>query len=495
MARKKVTDPTQGALGKEFFGNANSAVVPGQDERDTGVSLFEAITNTGKATEVSTEENYSLFADESMIKEDRGPDYNRSSWFKLGQADATVNPYEAEQDRRYSMDPRALKIFRVAALAVVAIVLAVILPSPSYSKYFTFTFSGIVTGLTGNIGGLFDFLSGTTTAPEGLVNYKFCTYMVIFFAGVALSMTGAVYQGSLKNALVSPTTLGINSGATVGIAIFTLLAPIELLDPIWEGTSSYTDMLSVIDYYNSLTLSEYLLVTEGRAFASILGCFVVVGLVMLVSFLVGRGNTSSFALIICGQVVAQVATSIVEFIRAFVIENDLTGTKSTVIKAAQSGSISMMSTWRDLVLVAIPVLLCVVIIVAMSRKLNLLAFSDEEARSMGIATERLRWTVIGVCTLMTAVVISFCGNISFVGFAVPLIVRRYIGPDFTYLLPACAVLGGTMLVGTYWFTDLGIMEYFGLPTSVNTLTSTLGTIMFVFATLSQRKANRSSDWL
>ncbi len=393
------------------------------------------------------------------------------------------------------MDPRKVKILRVLALGIVALACIIVCPSPTFNTEYSFTFSGIITALQANVRGIFQFFSGEATSPEGLCNYKFCTYMIIFMAGVALSVTGAIYQGTLKNALVSPTTLGVNSGGTVGIAIFTLLAPVELLSPIFGDDYGYTDAFTIIDYYNSLTLPEYLLVTEGRAFASIAGCLVVVLLVLLVSRLVGRGKTSSYALIICGMVVGQLATSIIEFIRAFVIENDATGTKSTIIKRAQAGSISQLNTPLDLLLVLITVAICLHGEMIYARKLNLLAFSDEEARSMGIATERLRWTIIGICTLMTAVVISFCGNISFVGFAIPLIVRRYIGPDFNYLIPASAVLGGVLLIFTYWVTDLGIFTALGLPSSVNTLTSTIGTVMFIGATLSQRKANRSSDWV
>ncbi|MCD8207000.1 MAG: iron ABC transporter permease [Bacteroidales bacterium] len=495
MPRKKKTDPTKGNLSKEFFGDANAAKVPGQDEDTEGsANLFEAITGINQDDSAEQEENYELF-DHSEAAPDLGPDYNKPSWFRLHPEDPNINPYAASQDKRYSLDPRAAKVIRLLVIGIVALIVIIMLPSPSYNTEFSYTFAGIVTALTGNVQGLFDFIGGKTQVPEGLINYKACTYLIIFFAGMALAVTGAIYQGSLRNALASPTTLGINAGGTVGVAIFAILAPVELLDPIFGEELGYIDMTSIIDYYNSLSLSEYLLVTEGRAFASIIGCFIAVGLVMTVSRLVGRGSTSGFSLIICGQVVAAVAQSVVEVIRYYAIETDTTGTQSTVIRGAQAGSISEVSTPLDLLLVAVPVLVCLIIIIALRRRINLLAFSDEEARSMGIATERLRWVIVGVCTLMTAVIISFCGNIAFVGFAIPLIIRRYVGPDFNYLIPASALLGGTLLIATYWFTDLGIASMFGLPASVNTITSLVGTVMFIVVTLQQRKANRSSDWL
>ena len=115
---------------------------------------------------------------------------------------------------------------------------------------------------------------------------------------------------------------------------------------------------------------------------------------------------------------------------------------------------------------------------------------------MGLSPERTRWLMVGICTFITAIIISFCGNIAFVGFSVPLIVRRYVGPDFNYLIPASAVAGTAFLLLTQMITNLDIFAMFGLnfPTSVSMLTSLIGAIVFAVVTLSQR-GSRNVDWL
>ena len=490
--KKESTELNSKSLSKEFFGSGSSAA-PGQKEAEDGTTnlLHAMIGDKGN----DQQDSNSLF-NESKSPADLGPDYTKKSWMQLGATpNPALNPYAAEQDKRYSMDPKTVKIIRLIVLTVVAyLVCAVVLPSSSYNINFAYTPSAFITCIQDNITSLLGSFSGNAS----YMPYKLCTYGILLFAGAGLAITGAVYQGALKNALVSPTTLGINSGATLGVALFVLFASTDILNPL-AGTETIMaiDAQTVIDYYNSLSLPDYLLVTQGRAFCSIIGSFVAVGLVMLVSFLVGRGRSSSFALIICGQVVAAVATSVVEVIRYYVVETDATGVKSSLIQSSQIGAVNAYSTPLDLLLVAVPVTVGVVLVILLRRRLNLLAFNDEEARSMGIATEALRWTMVFLCTFITAVVVAFCGNVAFIGFAIPLIVRRYIGPDFNHLIPASAIMGALYLVVIYWITDLNIFAIFGLnlPSSVSMFTSTIGIVLFAASTIAQRRENRSADWL
>lgn len=486
MAQKKNKEElTRSGLSKEFFGSG-SATVPGQEQ-----------SKQARLEDAEGDSEYSLF-DKAKAPADFGPDYTRRSWFELGGGNnPEVNPYAAEQDKRYAFDPRAVKVVRLAVLIVLVYVVVVfVLPSPAYNINFTYTLSAFITCIQDNVAAAFTALSG---GGGGALPYKACTYGIVLCAGIALATTGAVYQGALKNALASPTTLGINSGGTLGVSLFVILAPVSVLAPLTgEDTMSYMNIQTVIDYYNSLSFGEYLLVTEGRAFASVLGCFVAVGLVMLVAQLVGRGRSSSFALIICGQVVASVASSVVEVIRYYVVETEGSDSvRGAYISAAQAGSINSVSTPLDLLLVALPIALGVGVVIALRRKLNILAFNDEEARSMGISTQILRWIMVGACTFITAIIVSFCGNVAFVGFAIPLIMRRYVGPDFNYLIPASALAGGLFLLVMYWFTSLDILAAFAIdfPISMNLITSVLGAVMFVAVTLGQRRASRSADWI
>ncbi len=493
--KKDKEELTTGSLSKEFFGDGSSATASsGADSSVPGASTAGQGAVPGQKA-ASEGENYSLF-NTKKAKEDFGPDYSKKSWLQFGTDDnAAFNPYAAEQDKRYKMDPRAYKLMRLLVLSIVGYVLfALILPSPVYDIDFDYTLSAFLTCIQDNIqdlGSMFDPSSGV------VLPFKLRSYAIAMFAGAALAITGAVYQGSLKNALASPTTLGINAGGTLGVAIFVLFATPAMLDTFFSTGSGSVTIAQVSDYYNTLSLGEYLLATQWRALAALIGCFVAVGLVMLVSHLVGRGNSSSFALIICGQVVAAVASSATECIRYYIVQTDTTDTKSTIIQSAQIGEIPSMATNIDLLCVAIPIIIGVAAIILMRRKLNILAFNDEEARSMGMATQRLRWAMVLLCTFVTAIVISFCGNIAFVGFAIPLIVRRYLGPDFNYLIPGSVVLGALFMVVAYWLTDFNLPYLFGLqiPMSVSMLTSMFGAVLFAIITIKQRRDGRSADWI
>ena len=124
----------------------------------------------------------------------------------------------------------------------------------------------------------------------------------------------------------------------------------------------------------------------------------------------------------------------------------------------------------------------------MRNRLNLLAFNEEEARSMGISTRGLRVTLVACCTIMTAVVVAFCGTVGYVGFLIPHLARRIVGPDFKYLVPASALLGGAFLLIVYY-----VFMCFSIPAgSLSTVTSVLGVIAFVIVVFQQRRSGYAS---
>ena len=79
-------------------------------------------------------------------------------------------------------------------------------------------------------------------------------------------------------------------------------------------------------------------------------------------------------------------------------------------------------------------------------KLNVLAMGDEEARSLGVETERLKGLVIICTTLITAAAVSVCGMVSWVGLVIPHVGRMLVGPDHRLLLPATLSIGASYLL-------------------------------------------------
>ena len=95
---------------------------------------------------------------------------------------------------------------------------------------------------------------------------------------------------------------------------------------------------------------------------------------------------------------------------------------------------------------SIPIILGISLLLILRWKLNILAMGDEEAKSLGIETGKLRFLIICCCTMITAAAVSISGIIGWVGLVIPHIGRILVGPDHKKLLPATICLGASFLL-------------------------------------------------
>lgn len=102
--------------------------------------------------------------------------------------------------------------------------------------------------------------------------------------------------------------------------------------------------------------------------------------------------------------------------------------------------------------------------------------------------EFTRNLMVGIVTALTAIVISFCGMIGFVGFIVPHMTRRITGSDFRYLMPASALMGALCMTIVYHVA--GIVGY---TSNINVMTSVVGGAIFL-AMLIRFRSGRNADW-
>ena len=125
----------------------------------------------------------------------------------------------------------------------------------------------------------------------------------------------------------------------------------------------------------------------------------------------------------------------------------------------------------------------------MRSTLNVLVFGEDEARTMGLRVDLTRNLMVGVCTVLTAFMIAFCGTIGFIGFIVPHMARRITGPDFRWLLPASAMTGAiTMMIVYYVATAVNYAE------NINFMTSLIGGPAFLIVMLRSRRRN-NAGWI
>ena len=424
---------------------------------------------------------YSVFSSEQP-EEDLGPQYGyRKSPF--GHRDE-VSVYTEQMDARYAMDPRARTLVILTVIVVLLVPAFTILPTG------VLTVDGVRNGLAGyfdlfasNLDALSNWLSGVVDG-NGL-QVLFWQNLALVFVGAALAINGAVYQGAFKNALASPSTLGVMSGGTLGSVIYTLIWGV----PVTDEMVTVTRMSEIIAEKNSMDTFEYILATQGRAFCSLAGCTIVVLLVLLIAYIAGRGKVSKVALVIAGQVFASVISGVVSVIRYYITYNG-TDEQIAALQSTVGGSISNILGPLQFALVAVPIAIGLAVVMVLRFRMNLLAFSDEEAASMGISVARSRNLMVAMCTVMTAVVVSFCGNVGFVGFLIPHITRKLVGPDFKYLLPASALLGAIYLLISNHVMSLGDL----LTGSLGTFTSIIGVVFFLIAAVQQRRRG-NADWI
>ena len=104
------------------------------------------------------------------------------------------------------------------------------------------------------------------------------------------------------------------------------------------------------------------------------------------------------------------------------------------------------SSWQQIALAAPFIVIGSGVIVALRWRLNVLALSEDEARAAGVDVRRLRILLIVCATVVTASVISLCGQVGWVGLIVPHAARMLTGSDNRYLIPVCLLLGASAMI-------------------------------------------------
>ena len=223
--------------------------------------------------------------------------------------------------------------------------------------------------------------------------------------GAALSVSGVSYQGMFRNPMVSPDILGASTGAGFGAAVAILLGA---------------------GYF-------------GISAAAFCGGLLAVALAWIISRL-SRTETT-LALVLAGMMVSSLFSAGTSFIKLIADTQQLL----PAITYWLMGSLSSIKR-EDLAFLAVPVLVGMVPLFLLRWRMNLLTLSADEARSMGVNTDRLRLVVILSATVLTAASVSVSGMIGWVGLVIPHLSRRLVGNDCRYLLPMSMVFGAAFLL-------------------------------------------------
>jgi iron complex transport system permease protein len=267
-----------------------------------------------------------------------------------------------------------------------------------------------------------------------ILDIRLIKALVAILAGAALSVSGLQMQTLFRNPLAGPYVLGVSSGASLGVALFILGAPLL-------GVAS-SSMLSSL----------------GVAGAAWLGAAAVLTLVAAVSHRI----KDIMVILILGMMIGSAVSAIVQILQYLSSEEAL---KSFVVWTMGSlGDVTASQLW----IVAIAIIAGLVIAIALIKPMNMMLLGETYARTMGLRLQRTRALILISTTLLAGTVTAFCGPVGFIGLAIPHLARAiFLDADHRILLPAAALTGAVALL----LCDI-VSKLLTLP--VNTITALLG---------------------
>ena len=268
-------------------------------------------------------------------------------------------------------------------------------------------------------------------------------------AGSGLAVSGAVMQSILRNPLGSPFTLGISHAAAFGAAL-SVMIPVG-------GTMSSSSVGSIS------TANPY--VTTGIAFIMSLATALVI-----VTIARMRGTTPELMVLI-GVALGSLFTAGTMFLQYFADDVQL----ATMV--FWSFGDTARAAWSEVFFMGVVTVSCSIYFMFNSWNYNAMEAGDETAKGLGVRVDRIRLIGMLLATLLTAVIIALLGIIGFVGLVVPHMVRRVIGADNRYLMPASFLAGGLLLVLADTAARMVLSPHI-LPVSV--LTAFLGAPVFIW---------------
>ncbi len=227
------------------------------------------------------------------------------------------------------------------------------------------------------------------------------------WVGGALAVSGAVFQGILRNPLADPYTLGVSAGAGFGASLALILG--LSFGGVWS--------ISIFAFIGALT-----------------------SLFVVMRLSASGGGYSSSNLVLSGIIVAAILSAGISFLKHLADE------RVSVIIFWLMGSFAS-KTGTDVALTLGFGITGTAACIIFGRDLNCMALGERSASSLGVDTGKVTLILLITASLMTAICVAVSGIIGFVGLLVPHILRPITGPDNRKLIPASFLVGAILLLG------------------------------------------------
>lgn len=284
------------------------------------------------------------------------------------------------------------------------------------------------------LGDIADALTGKASANirTVVVDIRLVRALVAGLAGAALSVSGLEMQTLFRNPLAGPYVLGISSGASLGVAMFVLGAPLA-------GLSAGLSAL-------------------GLAGSAWIGATAVLALIAVM----GRRVKDIMVILILGMMFSSAVGAVVQIMQYLGDEQSL---KTYVIWTM--GSLGEV-TWAQLPVLAAAVVSGLLLAFAAIKNMNLLLMGEDYARTMGMNASLTRRILFVSTALLAGTVTAFCGPIGFVGLAMPHVARTLVASSNHHVLVPATLWSGAAVMLLCDF----VSRFFAIP--VNAVTALVG---------------------
>lgn len=292
-----------------------------------------------------------------------------------------------------------------------------------------------------------------TGPPDGSVSYSIVRelrmprMLAALILGGALSVSGFLLQTFFANPIAGPFVLGISSGAKLAVAL-------------------------VMIFMLRMGLTAGSMVLIGAAFA---GAVASMGFILLISQRVHRMSM----LVICGVMIGYICSAITDFAVTFAEDSNIVNLHNWSM-----GSFSGID-WSGVRVIAVVTGAALLLAFLMSKPIGAYQMGEVYARNMGVNLRRFRVELILLSSVLSACVTAYAGPISFVGIAVPHLMKRLLGTARPILMiPACFLGGGVFCL----FCDLiARMAFAPREMSISSVTAVFGAPIVIWMMISGRR--------
>ena len=334
------------------------------------------------------------------------------------------------------------KILFIVACVIIAIVVA--LYSLSVGLY-PVEMSDVFTVLSDRIHGITHSIETNEGVMDEIVyNTRLPRILFAMLAGVGLAVSGVTMLSVVKNPLAEPYTTGVSSGAHLGVALI-------------------------------MALDLALLPAGGTVFNAIIFALIPVCIIVLMS---PKMNNSVATLILVGTAVSYMFNAA----STVILVSSEAETVSQVY-LWQVGSFINLG-WTAVYYAGVFVIIGTILIMILSKKLNIIMMGDETAKSLGVNVKRMRLACLIIMAIIVAVIVAFCGILGFVGLICPHMIRLILGADTRYVIPASCAFGAAFLVVSDTLVRY-LSPLDAIP--VGAIVSLIGAPIFLFILLVNRR--------